>query len=170
MGAKPESPVPEVRLVPAGTVLPVRAAVLRPGLAPDAARFPADDEPRSRHAAAFGDGGAVLAVGTLLVEDPPWPAPPGTATGPVMRIRGMATVPDHRSAGLGRAVLDTLLAEARRAGAMLVWCDARARAVPFYRRAGFSAVGDRFDVPGIGAHQAMLVAYSPTSSSEAAPA
>jgi GNAT superfamily N-acetyltransferase len=130
-------------------------------------------------------GAGVLAVGSLFPEDPPaWIAehvaaasrpglgatsepagaagdatsePGGSAGGTTTwwRIRGMATAYGHRGQGLGRAVLETLLATAAERGNGLVWCNARVPAVSFYLRAGFHPVGEVFDVPLIGAHRAM---------------
>lgn len=141
--------------VPVAEVRPLRQLVLRPGRPLDESVYGGDDHPQAFHAAArLGPAGEIVAVGSLLVEAPPWPVA-GELGGRCRRIRGMATRPDVRGGGLGSAVLAELLRHAAEDGAALVWCNSRVRAVPFYVRAGFDLVGDRFELPHIGPHQAM---------------
>lgn len=154
-----------VHLVDVEAVRPLRGLVLRPGQAAEASIYPGDDDPRAAHAAVV-DGTRTLAVGSVLVEDPPWTAPdaasssatPATpATPAAWRIRGMATVEDRRGEGLGRQVLDALLAHVlgHSGQAPTVWCQARVGARTFYERAGFAVLDGPFDLPGIGPHYSM---------------
>ena len=148
--------------VPVALVRPLRQVVLRPGRPVEESEYPGDDHPLARHVAArLGHHGEVVSVGSLLPEAPPWPVPglPDEARsggGDARRIRGMATREGLRGRGWGRLVLDQLLEAAAAQGAMVVWCNARTGAVPFYRRAGFAAVGEPFDLAGIGEHLAMV--------------
>ena len=148
--------------VPVETVRPLRAAVLRPGLPAELSVYPGDEDPDTRHVALrHGPGGPVLAVGSLLAEMPPpflaeGPAVPAPATAERWwRIRGMATAAERRGQGLGRQVLEALLAAAARAGGGVVWCNARVPALDFYLRADFEPVGEVFEEPLIGPHRAM---------------
>lgn len=150
--------------VAAEVVRPLRAAVLRPGLPADLSVYPGDDDPDTVHVAVRDDpGGPALAVGTLLAEEPPGrltseptlPVPAPAAGERWWRIRGMATTEGRRGEGLGRQVLDALLAAAGDAGGGVVWCNARVPALAFYLRARFEPVGDVFEEPLIGPHQAM---------------
>lgn len=104
--------------------------------------WPGDDDPRSGHYV-VRRGGRVLGIGSVVPEAPGW------------RVRGMATAPAARGRGVGAAILRALLDHAREHGGGIVWCTARPRAVPLYERAGFAAVGDEFDVPGLGPHRRM---------------
>ena len=131
-------------------VRPLRAEVLRPGLPETSTHFRGDDLPLACHLAAFGTGREVVAVGTIFPDPPPWDVDRPDA----WRIRGMATTERCRGRGLGRGVLDGLVAHAVEHGATLVWCHARVGALAFYRRAGFDTVGDPFD-DGIALHQSM---------------
>ena len=40
-------------------------------------------------------------------------------------------------------------------GAKLLWFDARLIAVGFYKRLGFTIIGDQFEVPKVGPHYVM---------------
>jgi hypothetical protein len=38
-----------------------------------------------------------------------------------------------------------------------VWCNARKKAVPFYRNLGFEIISDEFEVPVIGPHYVLYL-------------
>lgn len=52
-------------------------------------------------------------------------------------LGNMFVVPEHRGAGVGRLLLDTLVAHADAAGLERIVLSPSERSVPFYRRAGF---------------------------------
>ena len=157
-----------VELVDAQVVRPLRRAVLRPDQPVASSAYPGDDDPRTAHGAVLapalpppwsgdGDGGdgpgmpVVIAVGTVLVDPPPWDPERREA----WRVRGMATAPQWRGRGLGTTVLAALVDHAAAPGDGLVWCNARVPARRLYERAGFAARGEVFDIPGIGPHVRM---------------
>jgi GNAT superfamily N-acetyltransferase len=138
----------EVRIaaIAAADTLAVRQPVLRPGRPPEDARYAGDDDPETLHLGAFVDG-RLVGVASIIRQPPPGEDDPGA-----WRIRGMATLPDHRGRGLGARLLAGLLEHARGNGGRLVWCTARIGAVSLYRRAGFEPEGEPFEIPGIGPH------------------
>jgi predicted GNAT family N-acyltransferase len=111
--------------------------------------LPGDDDPTAVHVAAL-EGDAVVATGNVRREPAPW-APQVQA----WRLRGMATEPDRRGQGLGEQVLAALLAHCRQEGGGEVWCNARTPARTFYRRAGFTEMGEEWVDPEIGPHVRM---------------
>jgi GNAT superfamily N-acetyltransferase len=143
-----------IESVGAGVVRPLRGAVLRPGLAAEATHFRGDDHRLAAHLVArlsTHDGtGEVVAVGTVF-PDPP-PCEPGRAN--AWRIRGMATEERFRGQGLGRRLLDALVAHAVDHDGTFIWCHARTGALDFYRHAGFATIGEPFD-DGVAVHQSM---------------
>lgn len=136
-------------------------------MAPEESVYPGDDHPLAVHVAVrapsgpSGSADEVVAVGSLLVEDPSeWlkedqGIPPVPAGGRWWRIRGMAVAEGRRSGGLGGSVLSALLGSATREGGGIVWCNARVPAIAFYERAGFDQAGEVFEAPGIGPHVVM---------------
>ena len=92
-------------------------------------------------------------VGTAIISPEAFPGDPDGAGS--WRLRGMATAPEHRAEGVGRRVLDTAIDVAVSAGGTLLWCNARTTARSFYERAGFTAVGEPWDEPGLGPHVRM---------------
>jgi predicted GNAT family N-acyltransferase len=95
------------------------------------------------HALAYVDGKAV-GTGRLLPDG---------------HIGRMAVLRESRSLGVGRAILERLIAEARRRGIREVRLSAQTHALGFYARHGFVAVGAVFEEAGI-PHQEMRLALN----------
>ena len=128
-------------------ILPLRAEVLRSGLPVDTARYEQDRLPSTVHLAALDDTDTVVGCATWS------PEPYRGRTG--WRLRGMATADEVRGHGVGALLLETGLELGREQGAVVAWCNARTSALGFYRRYGFTAVGEEFDVPYAGPHYRM---------------
>jgi predicted GNAT family N-acyltransferase len=137
--------------VPAEVTYPLRGAVLRPG-GGDVV-WAGDEDPATFHLAARDGAGRIVGVVRFSPAPCPW-RPDATAP---WQLRGMATDPEVRGSGAGRALLVAGLAAVAARGGDLVWCDARTSAVGFYERMGFAVVSEPFDKPGIGPHVGMLV-------------
>ena len=142
------------------TIIPVRHEVLRPGLPLSSARFVSDDHPMARHWAAFpaaapdGKATGCLSLHPELPDEAilvPSFANPKSG----WRLRGMAVLPKWQGLGVGRKILQASLEDLRFQtdhSGLFVWCNAREKAVPFYRKNGFTTHGQRFEIPGIGPH------------------
>jgi predicted GNAT family N-acyltransferase len=95
------------------------------------------------HAVVRDRDGSAIATGRLLPDG---------------RIGRMAVLAPWRGRGLGRMVLESLLAAARERGSARVFLYSQADAVGFYERAGFIAEGPRFLEENI-EHQAMSLVF-----------
>jgi GNAT superfamily N-acetyltransferase len=135
----------------ADEVLPVRWSILRHGFPRETAIFPGDDAPETCHLGGFVDARLVGVASVYLARMPERPAVENA-----WQLRGMATLPEVRDAGVGRALLVACEDVARERGAPLMWCNARLTAVEFYRKHGWQALGAEFDVPTVGPHYRML--------------
>jgi len=109
-----------------------------------------DDAPTTVH---FGVkiANEIVGIATLLAE--PSPTAPDR---PGYRLRGMATAPEVRGGGHGKALVRACLEHAARSGGEIFWCNARTTAAGFYERLGLRAFGPPFDLPGIGPHLRMV--------------
>ena len=92
-----------------------------------------------RHAVAYDQAGKAIGTGRLLPDG---------------RIGRMAVVKEWRRQGVGAAILDALVEEARRCGHKEVVLSAQLQAADFYRGHGFEAEGKVYQEAGI-LHQAM---------------
>ncbi len=90
------------------------------------------------HAVAFNRFGVALATGRLVLQQ-----------GAPARIGRMATSRLLRGSGLGRQVLDALIAAARSRGVHELMLHAQTSAQSFYLRAGFTPHGAVFEEAGI---------------------
>ena len=75
--------------------------------------------------------------------------------GPHWYLGSLGTRPDHRGRGLGAAVLAPVLRRADAEGVAAACDTSSARAVPFFRRQGFTVTREA-DVPGGGPHLWLL--------------
>ena len=88
----------------------------------------------SRHAIAFNTAGEAIGTGRLLPDG---------------HLGRMAVLPAWRGRGVGRLILNSLIAEATRLGIQQLVLHAQTHAVSFYRACGFIAAGEEFMEAGI---------------------
>jgi GNAT superfamily N-acetyltransferase len=149
-----------IRPITAAETRPMRQSVLRPGKTLEELVYPGDDDPGCAHLGAFDDAGRLVGIATVFPDVAPTElrgVMPDAAfeAGLAYRLRGMATLPDVRGAGHGRALLQACFDHARGHGGSYLWCNARVGAAGFYRAMGLQAFGDSFEIDLIGPHYVM---------------
>lgn len=137
-----------VRLISPEETIPLRSAILRPGLPVEVCHYDGDNDEHSFHIGTFLDNGETnVAIATMLkIDEPRCPA------SPAYRLRGMAVAADQQRNGMGSAALKFAEDEVVRRGGVAIWCHARETAVPFYRSHGYEPVGGAYPIPNIGPH------------------
>jgi len=138
-----------IEQVDAAATYPLRAQELRQGRPVE---IDEDDAPYTLHLAARIDGGEIVGVVRFHPRDCPW----RQAEAP-WQLRGMATDPRVRRIGAGRALVAEGLARVATRGGDLVWCDARASAVGFYERIGFTSITGEYELTPVGMHRGMVL-------------
>jgi len=118
-----------IQAIDAEQTYPLRHSVLWPDKPLDYVKV--EDDAAGYHFGAFDDK-ELIAVISLFI------------TGQESRFRKFATHPDYQRKGVGSLLLNQVIAEARRLGAAVLWCDARLDAADFYRRFGMEAVSEVF--------------------------
>ena len=113
----------------------IRRSVLRRDTASDVVVFEGDDAPGTFHLGVEVDHRLVAISSWMQRRYPDLPA------SQAHQLRGMATLPDSRGAGVGAELLLAGLARASDVGSSVVWARARVLAVPFYERHGFGTRG-----------------------------
>ncbi len=71
------------------------------------------------------------------------------------RLRGMATIKEHRKKGYGKKIMSKAIEEIKKRKGDFLWCNARLVAVEFYKKTGFSSKGEQFNISDIGPHYFM---------------
>jgi predicted GNAT family N-acyltransferase len=100
---------------------------------------------RAYHVLAFDEEGVAIGTGRLRLDG---------------QIGRMAVAREWRGRGVGGAILAALLELARKEGCTVVRLHAQTHALDFYKKYGFTAVGDEFDEAGI-PHRAMELRLEP---------
>ncbi len=124
----------------------------------DEQKVPIEDEidaqdPLSRHVIARDADNAPIGTGRLSPE----------------RLIGrMAVLREWRGRGVGEALLQALLDQARALGYPAVELHAQSHAIAFYEKFGFAAYGDEFDECGI-LHRMMRIELAPPDRRDTAP-
>lgn len=128
----------DVRPITAAEARPLRQAILRPHQRLDELVYRGDDDPMALHAGAFHAG---RLVGIASVSPQPCPR----ADFPVpWQLQGMATTPEVRGLGYGRALIARCLAHVAANGGSTLWCNGRTSAAGFYTGLGFQPIGEEF--------------------------
>ena len=140
---------PSIREITFQEALALRALVLKPHLAPHECVNPGDLRPETFHYGYFRD---LELVGIASFEKEAHPAIRGER---LYRLRGMASSPQFRHQGIGRALVQAGEARLRSLGCEGLWFNARKAAFPFYRRLGYLEVGEIFEIDPIGPHKVM---------------
>ncbi|MBS1519702.1 MAG: GNAT family N-acetyltransferase [Bacteroidetes bacterium] len=140
-----------IRFIQADDVLDIRNEVLRGGrLTLDQCRFPNDDADGTFHLGYY-DNGQLVCIASFHPQN--YKDFPGKA----YQLRGMATLESHRGKGFGNLLMNFAITYMRGQKVNYVWCNARKKAVPFYRNLGFETISDEFEVPVIGPHYVLYL-------------
>ncbi len=113
-----------------------------------------DERNDAIHLGAFDEDGNIIGVCSLFEM-----TSPKLAHQRQYRLRAMATDPEVRGAGAGRALIEFAKQRVQAMGYEVLWCDARKVALGFYARMGFDRIDEWYEVRNIGPHQLMFVEF-----------
>ncbi len=72
------------------------------------------------------------------------------------QLRGMGTSIAFQGKGYGKLLMDKAEQMLTSKGVDVIWCNARVKALDFYRKLGYELRGDVFEVPQVGPHFMMF--------------
>lgn len=127
-----------IRPITAAETRPLRQAILRPHQRAEELVYRGDEAPDTLHAGAFHQGRlvGVASVARNACPRADFPIP--------WQLEGMATTPEVRGMGYGRALIEACLAHIATNGGETVWCNGRTSAAGFYTILGFHPIGEEF--------------------------
>jgi GNAT superfamily N-acetyltransferase len=144
-----------IRPIEAAQACTIRALVLRPHWTPERCSWPLDDDPLTIHLGGFVRE-QLACVGSFVPDPhPQLQGELGAAPDTMAKLRGMATVEEHRGHGIGSLLLLAGMEALRGRGVQVLWCNARITAVRFYERHGLVTWGEEFENSPVGPHIVM---------------
>ena len=141
----------EVLRIKAIDTYPIRHKMLRPSGTMEDCMFQGDHDELTFHLGAFVDK-KLVSVASFYFEKHP-----AFSEAYQYRLRGMATLPEYQGQGYSSALLRTAFPVIKQNQCSLLWCNAREKALGFYKKVGFNATGELFSIPNIGKHMLMSV-------------
>tara|TARA_B100001029_G_scaffold168984_1_gene163489 strand:+ start:65 stop:499 length:435 start_codon:yes stop_codon:yes gene_type:complete len=133
-----------IKKITSNEALIVRAPVLRKNQSPDLASIKEDNLSETFHFGGFIDN-KIVATATIYPEN-------RKHSQNEWRLRGMAVLDDYQLHGIGQLILKSCFNLIQNKNGKTIWCNARIRAINFYKKCGFVICSDKFDIPSIGAH------------------
>ncbi|GAA0873211.1 hypothetical protein GCM10009117_23580 [Gangjinia marincola] len=147
---KKDNPYLSIKAVDSKETYPVRHPVLRKGRPIEDCAFEGDDEITTLHLALFFKERMIGVITLIDRRNPTLPF------GRQYQLRGMAIIEEYQRKGLGNLLLKESEIRLTKALTNIIWFNAREKAIPFYERAGYKTIGERFEIEGIGMHHCMV--------------
>jgi GNAT superfamily N-acetyltransferase len=140
----------EVCFISSEQAMDLRMRILRPLHPREACQYAEDDFETTFHLGIF-ENGKVISNGTFMQQAQPKLS---EAKYPY-RLRGMATDLNQQKKGLGQKIILAAENELRKRNCDLLWFNARVSAEGFYKKLGYTAIEDIFNIDTIGPHKIM---------------
>lgn len=77
-------------------------------------------------------------------------------SGSQYQLRGMATKAKSQGRGYGKLLMKKAEITLADKGIDIIWCNARVKALEFYKKLGYQMIGEQFDVAQVGPHFKMF--------------
>ena len=139
-----------IKSISANDTFTVRQPVLRPDRPIEDCCFELDNHASSLHLGMEFNGEIIAVLSALPIKSENFP----NLTS--MRLRGIATLHAFQKKGLGSQLMievEKRLLKLKKI--KLLWLNARISAKSFYQNLGYKAMGETFNIQGVGVHQFM---------------
>ena len=117
----------------------IRHQELRQGFPIETCHFDKDDEPNTFHLGAF-ENKKLVGVVTLVKSEKGY------------QLRGMAVLSSEQGKGIGALLVQKAEERLQQEQVNYLWMNARIKAVPFYKKLGYSKQGNIFNIETVGEH------------------
>jgi len=139
----------EIRLINETEAFALREIALAPAKARIPPAYPT--APDQFHVGAFFEG-IIVSAASFIIEDPDVEDSFIAAPYRSWRVRAMATLPSFRRRGCASLVLNHGIDEIRNRRGVVIWCNGRVTAAPFYEHHGFRQIGNIRHLPNLPNH------------------
>lgn len=139
-----------IKKITAAETFIVRQPVLRPGKPIASCHFDGDNLPTTVHFGIFEDeellgvASVFKAKHELFTENTQY------------QLRGMAVLAAQQKKGLGEKLIRAAEKHTAAEHGEILWFNAREVAVPFYKKSGYTTIGEPFNIADIGPHYVMF--------------
>lgn len=138
-----------IKKIPSQETFAVRLPVLRPGKTIESCIFDGDDLETTAH---FGIYDHENIVGVTSVFETSTPL---LSEKKQFQLRGMAILDSHQKRGLGDQLVQKAEQYTKEQNGEILWFNAREIAVGFYKKMGYTTIGEPFTIGDIGIHYVM---------------
>ncbi|RAR71449.1 GNAT family N-acetyltransferase [Flavobacterium aciduliphilum] len=139
----------ELKKIDASELIPIRHLVLRDGRPIETCIFEGDTLSSTIHFGLFFEH-ELIGVASLYSSKNK-----KLSNADQYQLRGMAILPKYQQKGFGRRLLEHCENQLKTQSNRLLWFHAREKAVPFYKKLGYTILGDFFIIESIGPHVVM---------------
>ena len=129
----------------------LREKILRPGQPLDNLIYSGDYNPEAYHAGAFVDNN-LIGIASVYLK-----AKDGEQRKDSWQLRGMAIDESMQGKDIGKQLLENCIEYIKSCNDKHLWCNARVKAIGFYKKMGFEITSDEFEIPEIGSHYIMEI-------------
>ncbi len=138
-----------IQLVEAEDIRPLRHKMLRQGKEFSTTTYKRDDEEVTFHLGVFVEN-EIVSCATFYPENID-----KVYAKNAYRLRGMATDENYSRNGYGKKIMKKGFTILTSKNCDILWCNARLKAVPFYKSIGLKKMGELFEISDIGPHYFM---------------
>ena len=138
-----------IQLVKAEDIRHLRHKMLRQGKEFSTTNYKRDDMEDTFHLGVFAEN-EIVSCATFYPENTD-----KLHAKNAYRLRGMATDINYSRNGYGRKIMKKAFTILKSKNCDVLWCNARLKAVPFYKSIGMKEIGKLFEISDIGPHYFM---------------
>jgi GNAT superfamily N-acetyltransferase len=139
----------EIKKINAIDTYPVRQEVLRKGKPIETCQFKGDDDENTVHFGLYQKEQLIGIISIFKEKNNLFQEKNQ------FQIRGMAVLEDFQGKGFGAELVKVAENYCINQNVDLIWFNAREIAVSFYKKLGYTSIGDSFLIPDVGIHFAM---------------
>ena len=108
-------------------------------------QYQGDFDKETMHFGAFIDN-VLVGIVSLMQNNNPF------FNGKHFQLRGMAVATNHHGKSIGTKLVAHIITICEQQNTAILWCNAREKAIDFYKKQGFNTEGKPFNIKHVGMH------------------